>query len=81
MVKEWGFKVKELYIAKKKEPKKFADQLEWNKSEVLKCLFGIARQSKKNIVGMLYICGKDENIKVSLEDKTEVWKEKYKYSS
>ena len=39
-----------------------ADQLERNKSEALKCLFGMARQSKKNnkdIVGMLCIFGKD----------------------
>ena len=44
----------------------------------LKYLFGIARQSKKNskdIVGIPCIHGKDENIKVSLKDKMEVWKE------
>ena len=39
----------------------------------------MARKSTKNnkdIVGMPCIHGKDENIKVSLEDKIKVWKEK-----
>ena len=49
-----------------------------NKSEDLKYLFKMARQSKKNntdIVGMPCICGKDRNIKVSLKDMMEEWKE------
>ena len=40
--------------------------------------FGMESQSKKNnkdIVEMPCIRGKDGNIKVSLEDKMEVWKE------
>ena len=50
------------------EGKNIDDQLERNKS----------RQSKKNnkdIVGMVRICRKGGNIKLSLEDKMEVWKE------
>ena len=53
-----------------------ADQLEQNKRETLKCLFGIARQSKKNtgkkkLVKCHASVVKDGKIKVSLEDKME----------
>ena len=63
--------------AKALDGKKIADQLEQKQSEVLKSLFGITRQSKKNnknTAGMPCICGKNGNIKVSLEDYTELWK-------
>ena len=63
--------------AKEVKAKNIADQLERNKSEELKCLFRIARQSKKynkDIIGMPCIPSKDGNIKVSLEDKMEAWK-------
>ena len=61
---------------KKMKDKTIADQLKQNKSEALKRLFRISRQSKKNnkdIIGMPFIL--DRNIKVSLKDKMEVWKE------
>ena len=58
--------------------KKIGDYLEQNKSATLKCLFGMAKQSKKNnkdIIGMPCICDKDENIKLSPKDKMEIWKD------
>ena len=50
--------------AKEIKGKNIANQLEQNKSEVLKCLFGMTRQSKNNkdIVGMPNISGKNGNI-------------------
>ena len=65
-------------MAKETEVTKIADQLKQNKSEALKRLFAMTRQSKKNnkdIVGMPCTSGKDGNIKVSMDDKMEVWKE------
>ena len=45
---------------------------------MLKCLFGMAKLSNKNnknIVGMSCIHGKYRNIKASVEEKMEMWKE------
>ena len=51
--------------------------IKWNKTnqEALKCLYGMAKQGKKNnkdTVGMPCIRCKNRNMKVSLEDEMEV---------
>jgi len=53
--------------AMKKEEKKIIEQLMCNKSKVLKCLYVMAKQSKKekkDITGMPCIRGKDGSLKV-----------------
>ena len=64
---------KAVAVVEKVEGRKIADQLEKNKSAAFTCLFGIARQSKKNcknIVGMLCILNKykSEYIKYKSKD-------------
>ena len=61
--------------AKKEESKKFADQLEQKKLAALKRLFGMTKYSKKNKDIVLISCSEDGNIKLSLKDKLEIWKE------
>ena len=52
---------------------KTADPLERNTSETLNAC--LKWHNKAVFVGMPCISGKDENMKVSLEDKMKVWKE------
>ena len=83
-----GFKVKQTVFgqneeenkkteAKQMKDKNIADHLKQNKSEAIKCLFGKAKESKKNnkdIIGMPSLCGKDGNIKLVWRIRSELWK-------
>ena len=64
--------------AKETEGKKITEQLDKNKSEAMKYIFRMARQSKKDkkdVVGMPCVRGTDGKLVLTLKDKIKVWKE------